>query len=90
MVCLLPGEYADVMPTAASGGSDTTYYADYYYQNTGNRIFHRSGNSYYGSNCGVFCSGANDTSSVSNDGIGSRLGFYGTINVYDTDAWKAL
>lgn len=84
------GEYADVMPTAASGGSDTTYYADYYYQDTGNRIFLRSGNSNNGSNCGVFCSFAASASSSSSTTIGSRLGFYGTINVYDTDAWKAL
>ena len=84
------GEYADVMPTAASGGSDTTYYADYYYQSTGNRIFRRSGYSGHGSNCGVFCSAANYASSYSNTSIGSRLGFYGTINVYDTEVWKAL
>ena len=84
------GEYADVMPTAASGGSDTTYYADYYYQSTGNIIFLRSGSSGYGSYCGVFCSDASAAPSGSYSYVGSRLGFYGTINVYDTDAWKAL
>ena len=84
------GEYADVMPTAASGGSDTTYYADYYYQSTGNRIFLRSGSSGSGSRCGVFCSIADDASSASDTAVGSRLGFYGTINVYDTEVWKAL
>ena len=84
------GEYADVMPTAASGGSNTTYYADYYYQSTGNRIFRRSGTSYLGSSCGVFCSNADNASSASGASIGSRLGFYGTINVYDTEVWKAL
>ena len=84
------GEYADVMPTAASGGSDTTYYADYYYQSTGNRIFLRSGSSFNGSYCGVFCSAASNASSASSAGIGSRLGFYCPINVYDTEVWKAL
>ena len=84
------GEYADVMPTAASGGSNTTYYADYYYQSTGNRIFLRSGCSINGSQCGVFCSPADSSSSASATHVGSRLGFYGTINVYDTAAWKAL
>ena len=84
------GEYADVMPTAASGGSDTTYYADYYYQSTGNRIFRRSGSSADGSNCGVFFSDAYNASSCSYTSFGSRLGFYGTINVYDTEVWKAL
>ena len=87
---IIHGEYADVMPTAASGGSGTTYYADYYNYNTGNRIFLRSGYSSNGSRCGVFCSNANDPSSNSYTNIGSRLGFYGTINVYDTDAWKSL
>ena len=84
------GEYADVMPTAASGGSDTTYYADYSYHNPDNRVFQRSGGSNYGSYCGVFYSDTSTASSGSNTFIGSRLGFYGTINVYDTDAWKAL
>lgn len=46
------GEYADIMPTYVSGGSDTTYYADYYYQNMGNRILLRSGGSGAGSGCG--------------------------------------
>ena len=84
------GEYADVMPTAASGGSDTTYYADYYYQKTGNFTLSRSGISGNGSRCGVFCSFAIFYPSDSSGNISSRLGFYGTINVYDTDAWKAL
>lgn len=84
------GEYADVMPTAAGGGSSTTYYADYYYQNPGNLVFFRSGNSEDGSNCGVFFSYADSSSSRSYATVGSRLGFYGTINIYDTDAWKAL
>ncbi len=84
------GEYADIMPTYVSGGSDTTYYADYYYQNTGNRIFARSGFSDFGSYCGVFCSGANFDSSYSYSAIGSRLGFYGKIVVKTKDEFLAL
>lgn len=84
------GEYADIMPTYVSGGSDTTYYADYYYQNMGNRILLRSGYFGHGSRCGVFCSDASDASSDSLSSIGSRLGFYGKIVVKTKDEFLAL
>lgn len=84
------GEYADIMPTYVSGGSDTTYYADYYYQNTGNRVLLRSGSSDSGSRCGVFCSYANYVSSYSSSSIGSRLGFYGNIVVKTKEEFLAL
>ena len=84
------GEYADIMPTYVSGGSDTTYYADYYYQNVGNRVLLRSGSSGNGSSCGVFYSYANNDSSRSASTIGSRLGFYGKIVVKTKDEFLAL
>lgn len=90
IVGIAHGEYADIMPTYVSGGSDTTYYADYYYQNTGNRVFVRSGGSDDGSYCGVFCSGADFDSSFSDSYIGSRLGFYGKIVVKTKDEFLAL
>lgn len=84
------GEYADIMPTYVSGGSDTTYYADYYYPNTGNKILLRSGPSDGGSFCGVFCSYANYVSSYSYSSVGSRLGFYGNIVVKTKEEFLAL
>lgn len=84
------GEYADVMPSYTTGGSDTTYYADYYYHNTGNRVFARSGDSAGESYCGVFGSYARFASSDSRSGIGSRLGFYGKIVVKTKDEFLAL
>lgn len=84
------GEYADIMPTYVSGGSDTTYYADYYNQNTGNRILLRSGGSGNGSYCGVFCSYAHRGSSDSYSYVGSRLGFYGNIVVKTKEEFLAL
>lgn len=84
------GEYADIMPTYVSGGSDTTYYADYYHQNTGNRILLRSGSSGFVSHCGVFCSYAADGSSGSGSNVGSRLGFYGNIVVKTKEEFLAL
>lgn len=84
------GEYADVMPIHTTGGSDTTYYADYYYHNTGNRVLSRSGLSDVGSSCGVFCSYAYFASSHSSSLVGSRLGFYGNIVVKTKDEFLAL
>lgn len=84
------GEYADIMPTYVSGGSDTTYYADYYYQNTGNKVLLRSGSSDYGSSCGVFYSRAYYGSSHSYSNVGSRLGFYGNIVVKTKEEFLAL
>lgn len=84
------GDYADIMPVYISGGSDTTYYADYYYQDAGNRVLLRSGASGNGSDCGVFASYARYDSSYSYSYIGSRLGFYGKIVVKTKDEFLAL
>ena len=90
IVGIAHGEYADVMPSNTTGGSDTTYYADHYYQNTGNRVLLRSGASVNGSLCGVFCSYADYDSSNSHSYLGSRLGFYGKIVVKTKDEFLAL
>jgi hypothetical protein len=84
------GKYGDVVPTA-HGGSETTYYSDYSWFNpTGNRIFLRSGNSDYGSRCGVFVASASYASSASWTNIGARLAFYGKIVVVDSDTFKKM
>lgn len=84
------GEYADIMPTYVSGGSDTTYYADYYYQNMGNRVLLRSSYSNNESGCGVFFSDTESVSSFSHSFAGSRLGFYGNIVVKTKEEFLAL
>lgn len=84
------GEYADIMPTYVSGGSDTTYYADYYYQNMGNRVLLRSSYSNNESCCGVFFSDTESVSSFSHSTAGSRLGFYGNIVVKTKEEFLAL
>lgn len=84
------GKYGDVLPTS-NGGSETTYYSDYSWFNpTGNRIFLRSGNSVYGSRCGVFVAFATGASSNSWTGVGARLAFYGKIVVVDSDTFKKM
>lgn len=82
-------DYADVMPIGV-GGSDSTYYADYYYSNTGGVVFARSGDSGLESHCGVFFSNADFDSSDSHSDVGSRLGFYGKIVVKTKDEFLAL
>ena len=81
------GRYGDVVPTEI-GGSDSTYYADCYWYNTGNRIVLRSGDSGGGSPCGVFLASAANSSSHSWTALGSRLAFYGKIVVVDSDDFK--
>ena len=84
------GKYGDVVPTA-HGGSETTYYSDYSWFNpTANRIFLRSGDSDYGSQCGVFLALANNASSLSWATVGARLAFYGKIVVVDSDTFKKM
>lgn len=87
---VVQGKYGDVLPTS-NGGSETTYYSDYSWFNpTGNRIFLRSGDSGYGSRCGVFVAYAADASSNSWTNIGARLAFYGKIVVVDSDTFKKM
>lgn len=84
------GKYGDVVPTA-HGGSETTYYSDCSWFNpTGNRIFLRSGDSDYGSRCGVFVAHADFASSGSWTAVGARLAFYGKIVVVDSDTFKKM
>lgn len=60
-----------VYPTAVSGSS-TTYYSDYYYQATGNRILLFGGRWTAGTYAG-FCFAGDDNSSVAASYVGCRL-----------------
>ncbi len=72
-------QYFDMVPTEASGGSYSTYYADYYYCNTtGPNVLARSCSS-SGTSGGVACSNASNSSSNTLSVYGSRLAFRGTI-----------
>lgn len=46
--------HPDIQTTTEIGGSSTTYYSDYYYQNLGVRTTFAGGHLYYGSRAGLF------------------------------------
>ena len=59
----------------AVGGSETTYFPDYHYYNTGNRILAVGGYWHDGGTCGLFYWVCNNGSSYSNSHFGSRLSY---------------
>ena len=59
----------------AVGGSETTYFPDYHYYNTGNRILAVGGYWGDGGYCGLFCWYCYNTSSNSRADSGSRLSY---------------
>ena len=61
------------LPASLTGGSSSAKITDYYYQNTGWRVFRLGGDAVSGSNAGVFYVIANDASSDSHVRIASRV-----------------
>ena len=59
----------------AVGGSETTYFPDYHYYNTGNRILAVGGTWNNGGGCGLFFWDCSFGSSYSGSGYGSRLSY---------------
>ena len=59
----------------AVGGSETTYFPDYHYFNSGNRILAVGGRWYNGGYCGLFYWYCNRDSSSPNSNYGSRLSY---------------
>lgn len=59
-------------PTAVAGSS-STYYSDYYYQNTGQRIALVGADWYYGSAAGPSCWSLSNASSIAYVSVGGRL-----------------
>lgn len=62
-----------MLPSAAGSGSESTYYCDACWSNTGWRVFLHGGPWHYGSACGLFTALLSIASSFSSAGIGSRL-----------------
>lgn len=81
---MLLSENLDLIPTDV-GGSETTYYCDYYYQNLGVRVVARSF-SYASSYGGVAFVLAFSAASDASSNIGSRLAFKGEIEIAESVA----
>lgn len=84
-------EIFDVIPTQ-TGGRDTTYYSDYYWQTSSSddRVLYRSHDSWNTSG-GVSCTYASYSPSHTDAHIGSRLAFRGKIRVIESvSEFKAL
>lgn len=81
---LMLSENLDLIPTGV-GDADTTYYCDYYSQNSGVRAVARS---CFSANTigGVACVYARHASSYTNSHIGSRLAFKGEIEIAESVA----
>lgn len=58
--------------TSEVGGDSVTYYSDYYYQNSGERVPFRGGIVYYGGNAGPFYWSCNVGWSFAHWGVGGR------------------
>ena len=76
---LMLSDNLDMIPTAV-GGAETTYFCDYYWQNTGARVVLRSYNT-ANTIGGVVFVFAYDVASAANASFGSRLAFNGTIEI---------
>lgn len=68
-----PGRPFAELPTATGSGSESTYYADYYYPGAGQKIALLGGNWSDGSNAGLSFWGLFNSSSDADSSIGGRL-----------------
>ncbi|KAA6336883.1 hypothetical protein EZS27_014994 [termite gut metagenome] len=71
-------DFMDIVPLAV-GGSETTHFADYYYQNANNGLALLRSNSSSGTHGGVSYTDANNAPSITYAYVGSRLAFRGVI-----------
>lgn len=82
---MLLGEKLDMIPSAMSGSSYTTYYCDYgYVHASSGRVARRSCNADYASG-GPFCLRVYNTPSATSGSIGSRLLYYGRVTIEGQD-----
>lgn len=84
------GPFFDMVPTNV-GGSETTHYSDYYWQNSGGSLVLTRSFSDSNTGGGVACAYAYYVASYTNTDIGSRLAFRGVIReAASVSAFKAL
>ena len=84
------GPFFDMVPTNV-GGSETTHYSDYYYQNSGGPLVLARSLRDSDTDGGVACAGADSDASSTVSYYGSRLAFRGVIREAESvSAFKAL
>ena len=71
------GEYHDMIP-AAVGGNDNSYYSDGAWTAKGSNLLCVGGDAFYGSRCGVSCSGSDNPFDFIWSRLGARSAFFGT------------
>jgi len=77
------GEFFDLIPSNITGGGGTSYWCDYFYGNDAGQLVHLGGSASSGALCGLAFLRSNSAFSYSNAGFGSRLAYYGEIEIID-------
>ena len=77
---LVGGEHFDIFPSAVGGGS-SSYWCDYTYTSTNGQLLLWGGSAIHGAYCGLVYSGSDDAWTNAWTGFGSRLAFYGKVNI---------
>ena len=77
---LVGGEHFDIFPSAVGGGS-SSYWCDYTWTSTNGQLLLWGGDANTGASCGLVCSYSSDAWTSAWTSVGSRLAFYGKVNI---------
>lgn len=77
---LVGGPHFDILPTAVGGGS-SSYWCDYTYASNTGQLLKFGGSAYSGDYCGIVFSHSYDTWDHMWGDVGTRLAYYGKVNI---------
>ena len=77
---LVGGEHFDIFPSAVGGGS-SSYWCDYTWTSTNGQLLLWGGSAVDGASCGLVSSSSDDAWTNAWAYFGSRLAFYGKVNI---------
>lgn len=83
------GAYWDEFPQGVEG-SDSTYYCDGFWAETGGVVMHVGGAANFGSNCGLSCVRTSSNFDASWISFGARLAFYGNPTIVSGSELMAM
>ena len=75
------GEFFDLIPSSLSGGGSTSYWCDYFWGNSTGQLVLLGGTAYRGARCGLAYLDSYYAFSDSDASVGSRLAYYGEIEI---------